>query len=137
MSLVLKNEIVPTYLAEKMAIKDGVTTNIVENGVTHLDIVTYPAQEGFEEGAMMALVQKPFIDFAVSCGGKGAMTAEQITAKYPGVPAAMATAIAEDFAKAYGNYVIIPESMTLAITAAPYGSIFELMIPEEPPVEDQ
>ena len=132
MALVMKNEMVSTYLDVKMAIKDGVTTNVAVNGVTHLDVVTYPTQENFENGAILALIQKPFIDFAASCGGAGAMTAEKIAEKYGDqIPTELATAIAADFAKAYGNYVVIPSGMTLAITAG-VNSIFDLMIKEEP-----
>ena len=132
MALVLKNEMVADFLANKMAVKDGVTTTVAVNGVTYMEIVTYPSQEGFTDGAILALIKKPFIDFAVSCGDAGAMTAERITAKYAEVPAALAESIATDFAKAFGNYKIIPETATLAITAAPIGSIFDIMIPEEP-----
>ena len=135
MALVLPNNMVPTYLNEKMAVKDGVTEAAVVDGVTHLEVITYPSQEGFEGGAVLGMLQKPFIDFAAACGGKGAMTAAQIMEKYPVVPEALATAVAADFAVAYGNYVIIPDGMSLAITAAPYASIFDLLIPEEPAAE--
>lgn len=137
MALVLKNDMVDSYLNEKMAITNGVTSKVTVDGVDHMDIITYPAQENFEDGAILGLIKKPFIDFAVSCGGAGAMTAEKIGAKYGDqIPAVLAETIAADFAKAYGNYVIIPEGMTLAITAAPIASIFDLMIQEEEPVEE-
>ena len=135
MALVLQNNMVPDYLATKMAIQDGTTTTVKIDDVAHMDIVNYPAQENFPEGAILALIKKPFIDFAVECGGKGAMTAEMIIAKYGNViPEALAKTIADDFATTYGNYVIIPEVCTLAITAMPIASIFDLLIPE-PPVE--
>ena len=133
MALVMKTTMVEEHLGTKMAIADGVNTNITIDGVTHMDIVTYPVQEGFENGAILALIQKPFIDFAISCGEAGAMTAEMIIEKYGNqIPGSLATSIAADFAKAYGNYVIIPNGMTLAITADPINSIFDLMIKDEP-----
>ena len=137
MALVMKNEMVDNHLANKMQIKDGVTTSAVIDDVTHLDIVTYPSQENFENGAILGLLKKPFIDFAMSCGGAGAMTAEMITEKYgEQIPTDLVTTIVADFAKAYGNYAIIPEGMTLAITAAPVNSIFDLMIKENPKTEE-
>ena len=136
MALVLKNDMVSDYLETKMAIKSGVTSEVVVDDVTHLEVVVYPEQENFENGATLALIKKPFIDFAVSCGGIGAMTAAMIAEKYgEQIPTVLAESIAADFAKAYGNYVIIPDSMTLIITAAPISSIFDLMIKEEMPEE--
>ena len=136
MALVMKTADVAAFLSNKIALTDGVTTNFAVNGVTHLDAVTYPAQGEFAEGAVLGMIQKPFIDFAISCGGAGAMTADMITAKYAGIPANLAEAIAADFAKAYGNYVIIPAAMTLMITGVPVTSVFNIMIPE-PPVDPE
>ena len=134
MALVMKTDGVATFLETKMAVTNGVTTNFAIDGVTHVDVITYPAQGDFTEGAVLGMLQKPFIDFAVSCGGAGAMTAEMIVAKYEGFPVALAETIAADFAKAYGNYAVIPAGMTLMITAAPISSVFDLTIPE-PPVD--
>ncbi len=132
MALVVKNELLPDILStDKMKVTDGVTSNIIVDGVTHMDVITYPAQGEFTSGAILGLIKKPFIDFAVSCGGAGAMTADMIIAKYPEIPTSLASTLASDFAKAYGNYVIIPDGATLAITAEPIGSIFDLLIPEE------
>jgi hypothetical protein len=138
MALVMKTNMVENHLSTKMLIKDGVTTNISIDGITHIDVITYPSQENFEDGAILGLIQKPFIDFAKSCGGAGDMTAEMITNKYGDqIPESLVNTIVEDFSKAYGNYVIIPEGMTLAITALPVKSIFELMIPDEPVKENE
>ena len=137
MALVMKTDMVENHLNTKMVVSGGVTINAALDGVTHMDIITYPAQENFENGAILALIKKPFIDFAAACGGAGAMTVEKIAEKYGDqIPTELASTIAEDFSKAYGNYVIIPEGMTLAITAR-VNSIFDLMIKEEPaePVE--
>ena len=131
MALVMKTKGVDTFLETKMAVTDGVKTNFAINGVTHADVIVYPAQGEFTEVNSLAMLQKPFIDFAISCGGAGVMTADMITTKYPDFPADMAAAIAADFAKAYGNYVVIPNGMTLMITT-PVSSVFELMIPETP-----
>lgn len=132
MAVVIRNDLVNDYLENKMAIKNGITKSIVIDGVTHCDIITYPEQDNFENGAILCLIQKPFIDFAVSCGGAGSMTAEQIVEKYGNdVPLALAETLAADFSKAYGNYIIIPESITLAITAPPINSLFDLTIKEE------
>ena len=137
MGLVMKTSMVEGYLSSKMAIKDGATVNVAIDGVTHLDIVTYPAQEKFEEGAVLALIQKPFINFAAECGAAGDMTVEKISEKYGDqIPAELAATLVEDFAKAYGNYVIIPNEMTLAITQSPIKSIFDLLIEEKPAEED-
>ena len=137
MALVLKNDMVPEYLNEKMAVTDGVATNVTIDGVKHVEIITYPAQENFPEGAILGLIQKPFIDFAASCGGKGAMTVEMIKAKYGDqIPEVLAKTFVDDFALAYGNYVIIPDGMSLAITASPIKSIFDLLIPEKPVIEE-
>ena len=57
MALVMQNTMVADYLENKMAITSGVTTNIVVENKTHMDIITYPAQEGFENGAILALIQ--------------------------------------------------------------------------------
>ena len=131
MALVLKNDMVNDFMTGKMKVTDGVTTHVMVDDVKHMDIITYPAQEGFENGAILALIQKPFIEFAQQCGDAGVMTALMIAAKYgDAIPDVLAETIANDFAKAYGNYVIIPDGMTLAITAAPIASIFDLMIPE-------
>lgn len=131
MALVMKTKSVDTFLETKMAVTDGVKTNFTIDGVVHADVIVYPAQGEFTESNTLGMLQKPFIDFAVSCGGAGVMTADKITAKYPGFPADLAAAIAADFAKAYGNYVVIPSGMTLMITT-PVSSVFELMIPETP-----
>ena len=134
MALVMKTTDVAAFLSTNMAVTDGVTTMVTFDGVNHADVVSYPAQEGFAEGAVLGVVHKPFIDFAISCGGAGAMTASMITTKYNGFPANLAETIAADFAKAYGNYAIIPNGMSLMITAEPIESVFDLKIPE-PPVD--
>ena len=136
MALVIKTDSVAAFLETKMAVTDGVTTNFAIDGVTHADVITYPAQGEFTEGAVLGMLQKPFIDFAKSCGGAGVMTAEMIIAKYAGFPVGLAETVAADFAKAYGNYVVIPDGMTLMITAAPIASVFDLTIPE-PPVDPE
>ena len=136
MALVMKTDMVENHLNTKMAVTDGVTVNVAVDGVTHMDVVTYPAQGEFTEGAVLALIQKPFIDFAKSCGDAGAMTADMITAKYgDAVPAALATTIAADFTKAYKNYMPIPDGMTLMITAEPISSVFAIMVKEEEPID--
>ena len=133
MALVMKNEMVSDYLTKKMAVSDGVMSTVSADGVTHMDIMTYPAQGDFSEGAVLALIKKPFIDFAASCGGAGAMTTEKMTEKYGDqIPAGLAKTIADDFSRAYGNYVIIPNGMTLMITAAPIMSVFDIMVKDEP-----
>lgn len=132
MALVMKTDMVANHLANNMIVTDGVITNIVIDNVTHMDIVNYPIQGEFTEGAVLGLLQKPFIDFAMNCGAAGDMTAEMITTKYADVPTNLANAIAADFAKAYSNYVVIPDGMTLMITGDPIPSVFTLMLPEEP-----
>lgn len=129
MALVMKTKDVDSFLETKLAVTDGVKSSFAIDGVTHAEVMVYPAQGEFTESNTLGMLQKPFIDFAITCGGAGVMTAEMITAKYPGFPADLAAAIAADFAKAYGNYVIIPSGMTLMITT-PVSSVFELMIPE-------
>ena len=132
MALVMKNDMVSNLLETRMAITNGVTTTVEIDDTVHLEIVTYPAQENFENGAVLALIKKPFINFAIACGNAGAMTTEMIFAKYgEQISANLADTLVADFAKAYGNYKIIPNGMTLAITAAPIKSIFDLMIKEE------
>lgn len=133
MALVMKNTDVKNFLETKMAVTDGVLSTFQVEGVVHVDVMTYPAQDNFADGAILGMIQKPFIDFAVSCGGAGAMTKEMILAKYPEFPVALAETIAADFAKAYGNYIVIPAGMALMITGAPVESVFDLMIPD--PVE--
>ena len=138
MALVMKNDMVSKLLENKLAITGGVSTSVIIDDTTHMDIITYPTQENFESGAILALIKKPFIDFAISCGKAGDMTVEMISAKYGDqIPEIMAETLVADFAKAYGNYKIIPDGMTLAITAAPINSIFDIMIKEEPKNNDE
>ena len=137
MALVMKSDNVKNLLETKMIVTNGKTVNITVDGVNHMDIITYPPQGDFVTDIILAVVYKPFIDFAKSCGKAGAMTTDRIIAKYGNdVPKNMASSLAADFAKAYGNYVIIPDGMALLITASPIASVFDIMVKEEEPTEE-
>jgi hypothetical protein len=132
MALVINNAFLPTYLNEKMRVTNGTTVEYTDGSQVAFSVITYPATTDFPSGAILILVKKPFCDFAQSKGGKGAMTAAHIMEKYSGVPEAVANTLAADFAVAYGNYVIIPDTVSIAITVPPINSIFDLLIPENP-----
>ena len=124
----MKNEIVDDVLTSMMVIKDGVVTPVEVDGEHHMDIIIYPPQENYAMGATLVLLKKPFIDFALACGDAGAMTVDMIMDKYGEyIDPIMANTIAVDFSKAYGNYKIIPDGMTLAIVGPSVKNVFDLM----------
>lgn len=134
MALLLQNGMVQNFFETEVEVVDGAITDVKVDGKLHAQIIQYPAQEKCPKGATVALCRKPFIDFAMGCGGAGAMTADMIAATYGDqIPANMATALEDDFASGYGNYKEVPPGMTLVITAPPIPSIFTLCKePEQP-----
>ena len=129
MAYLVKNEMIPYCLNNEIILENGVSSLVTIDNITHMEIITYPNQERFENGATIAFVRKPFIDFAISCGEAGAMTTDMITEKYGDqISFELSTAIVENFTREYDNLIIIPEGISVSITAAPYASIFELMV---------
>lgn len=130
MGLVIGKDKAPEFLSTKMAVTDGQTTTITVDGVKYMDIIKYPIQSAAENGATVMMIEKPFIDFAASCGPKGAMTADMITTKFPEIDAEVAKSLADDFAIFHDNYVIIPDTCILCLTVEPIHSISELFVKE-------
>ena len=118
MALVIKSELIDTFLSTKLNIKDGVSKSVKVDNDVHLEIISYPPQNDYKDGIDIAIIKKPFIDFVVSCGGAGAMTTKDIFEKYDSqIPELLASAIVDEFSKAYNNYVIIPNIMSLIIAS--------------------
>lgn len=137
MGLVMNTNDVSNYLNEKLLVKSGEPKKFTNGDQEFVEIIKYPQQLSFEEGATIYLIRKPMWDFAKECGPKGAMTYDKIVEKLEGIAEDDARAIADDFAIFYGNYIIIPENCTLILTKNPIKSLSELEIPVAPPIEEE
>lgn len=134
MALVIKNDMLANFLETKVAIVPGTSTEYTYNGESAIEVIPFEATEEFPN-VTVAAIKKPFCNFAVTCGGKGAMTAAQIQDTFTGIDPAIAAVIENEFAVAYNNYIIIPaEASILMVSGA--DSIFNIMIPE-PPLESE
>jgi hypothetical protein len=130
MAMVINNAHFASIMDEKLKVSDPTKTTFQHNGQDAFDVYVYAPTEEFTEGATLIMVKKAFCNYAQACGAKGAMTAAMIKDTFANVPDAVADTLAADFAVAYGNYVIIPDTVQLAITVPPIQSISELMIEE-------
>ena len=120
---------IPYFINNEISLIDGSSYNVSIDGITHLEIVTYPAQEKYNSECIVGFVQRPFIDFALSCGLAGAMTEEMIIRQYGNkIPLKLASALVSNFSREYNNYKIIPDGIAVVITADPINSIYEIMV---------
>ena len=133
MGLVMQHNMIDDFFG-RFTVTDGVKTDIMKNGVKHAAVMEYPAQGEYTEAIRFIMIEKPFIEFAAACGPKGAMTKEMIVAEYPELADDIAKMVADDFAVAYGNYVIIPEGVTLFLSMPPLNSVTDLEKREDPEV---
>ena len=127
MALIIKDTMISSFLKDDIVLKNGAMSNVIVEEVVHLDVVTYPSQENYENGAIVGFVKRPFIEFIDSCGGAASVTPEMISEKYGNqIPTALSNAILYEIINGYDNYLIIPDGMSLAVAGDPYTSIYDL-----------
>ena len=128
MALIIKDTMINSFLENNIILTGGVLNTIDVEGIPHVDIIDYPAQGDYQNGAIVGLVKKSFIDFVVECGGVTQVTPDKIANKYgEQIPSSLLEAILFEITNGYDNYIIIPEGMSLAVAGLPIPSIYVLI----------
>ena len=128
MALIIKDTMIDSFLENNIILTGGMKNTIDVEGIPHVDIINYPAQGDYQNGAIIGLVKKSFIDFVVECGGVTQVTPDKIANKYgEQIPTALLDAILFEITNGYDNYIIIPEGMSLAVAGLPIPSIYVLI----------